>query len=480
MKKRGLRFQLSAGFALIVFITIAVVSITANFLIHSQFRQYIIAGQQEFAESLAENLRSQYDEDKSGWNLDYVHGFGMYALEDGYVIKLYDGDHRMLWDAENHDMALCHQIMSEIEARMQQRMPDDHTEYVTVSYELKRNGETVGFTEISYYAPYYSNESDFDFLRSLNRIIFVIGILAILGVGICGVVYAGRMIRPLQETSNAAERIAAGNYHVEFMSKDIPTEIRELQESVRMMAQSLDEHEKRERKLTRDVAHELRTPLANVSSYLEAMTEGVWEPSKERLLDCMQEIERLKGIIADLEELHGLEDDTITLNREYFDLYGLTHKVVSSFETVMEQTKLTYELRGTEIYVFADERRIHQAIFNLISNAVKYTDSGDRIILETGSEEACAYLKVINHGQPIPEYDRSRIFDRFYRADGSRSRKTGGAGIGLAIVKAIIEAHDGRVSVSSDDKETCFEFLLPREKMEENCDVKEKEYRSDC
>lgn len=461
MKKRGLRFQLTAGFAIIVLATIAVVSFAANHLIRRQFRDYIISGQQEFAHSLAENLQSQYDEETEGWNLDYVHGFGMYALDDGYVIRLYDAEHNSLWDAENHDMALCHQIMSSIEQRMVEKLPGEDTEYITVSYELNKDGRLIGSAEISYYSPYYSDESDFDFLNALNRIVFVIGIIALLGAGVCGFIYAHRFIRPLQETSRVAGRIAAGDYRVDFSDASAAREIKELQDSVRRMAESLEANEQRERNLTRDVAHELRTPLANVSSYLEAITEGVWEPTKERLSDCMQEIDRLKAIIADLEELHDLEDDKPKLHKEDFDLQRLAEKAACNFDTVLEKNDLEIELQGEEAYISADKNRIYQAVFNLISNAVKYTKPGDKIIIKTEDNGAYVSLKVINHGDMISKEDQKLIFGRFYRADGSRSRKTGGAGIGLAIVKAIVEAHNGKISVSSDEKETCFAIRLP-------------------
>ena len=461
MKKKGLQFQLSVGFSCLVLITIAVVLLSANLWIRSQFRQYIMAGQQEFAQALAENVQSQYDESIAGWNLDYLHGFGMYALDDGYIIRLYDAQRRMLWDAENHDMALCHQVMTEIEGRMHQQMPDEHASYVTKHYDLQKNGNTVGFIDVSYYSPYYSHESDFDFLRSLNQIITVTGILALLGAIICGTCYARRMIRPLQETVVATERIASGNYQVAFQKGNSALEIQELQDAVHRMAESLCAHEKREKRLTRDVAHELRTPLANVSSYLEAMTEGVWEPSRERLLACMQELERLKSLIADLEVLHGLEDEHLMLHREYFDLRALCGRVAEIFESVMRQANLTCEIQGTPTMVWADEKRVHQAIVNLLSNAVKYTEPGDCVILQTTSTEKAAFLHVINHGKPIAADEQNRIFDRFYRADSSRSRKTGGAGIGLAIVKAIIAAHGGTISITSDEHATCFTIQLP-------------------
>lgn len=458
MRKKGLRFQLSVGFALIVLITVGAVAVLANILIGRQFERYVIARQQEFAQNLADNLGSQYGE--NGWNVDYVHGFGMYALDDGYIIKLYDADHNSVWDAEHHDMALCHQIMSDIESRMQSKTPDTDSEYVTERFELSYGNDVVGYAEISYYMPYLADESGFDFLQSLNRIILVIGVLAICGAVACGMVYAQRMTAPLKETSDITAKIANGDYDVQFSQRPVSLEISHLQESVHKMVRNLDEQEKHKRKLTRDVAHELRTPLANVSSYLEMMTEGIWQPTNERLNECTQEIERLKGIVGDLEELHSLEDENIKLNRTEFDLLELVRKVAVTFEPSMKDRELTYEILGEPVNIFADEKRIHQAIVNLISNAVKYTDYGDNIIMETTRNEDRVSFSITNHGKLISPEDQKRIFERFYRADDSRSRKTGGAGIGLAIVRAIIAAHDGEVEVISDAQKTRFTITL--------------------
>ena len=449
--KKSLRFEFSLGFLLIAFFTVAAISFSTNFLITRQFNRYIRQSQKEFADSLAQNISSQYDPSIKGWNLDYIHGFGMYALDDGYVIKLYDAENMSLWDAENHDMALCHTIMSNIEEEL--KHAHSKSSIVTEVYELKgHDGSVTGFLKISYYSPYLSNKSDFDFLFSLNRILFGVGFFALVISIIAGFLYAGKLIKPLKETVGFTKKIARGNYNISFKSQSSTSEIHELQTAVSTMAKSLDEQEKREKKLTRDVAHELRTPLANISSYLEAMAEGVLEASPERLNECVEEISRLKTLISDLEELHKIEDQPCLEDKSGVDLFELSQKVAESFEASLKKAGLTCSVTGEKTRVSAEEKRLHQILVNLISNAVKYTKSGDNIIVEIGNN----YFKVINHGEAIPQKDLPHLFERFYRADDSRSRKTGGSGLGLAIVKALADSQNARVSVSSDEKETYF------------------------
>lgn len=449
--QKSLRFEFSMGFLLIAFFTVAAVSFSANFLITRQFNRYIKESQKEFADSLAQNISSQYDATIKGWNLDYIHGFGMYALDDGYVIKLSDAAGEPLWDAENHDMALCHIIMSNIEEEL--RQAHSKSSLMTQDYELKsHDGPVTGFVKISYYSPYLSSKNDFDFLFSLNKILFGVGFLALIIAVAAGLLYAEKLIRPIKETVGFTKKITRGNYNIFFKSKSDASEIQELQTAVSAMAKSLDEQEKREKKLTRDVAHELRTPLANISSYLEAMAEGALEASPDRMNKCVEEIGRLKTLISDLEELHKIEDQGPLQNKTEVDLYELSKKVAAGFEASLKKANLTCSVVGEKTRVPADENRLHQILVNLISNAIKYTKSGDKILVETG--ENC--IKVINHGEPIPQKDLPHLFERFYRADNSRSRNTGGSGLGLAIVKALADSQNARVSVASDEKETCF------------------------
>lgn len=170
-KKHKISAQLSAGFAVIVLITISVISLTANLLISHQFEKYVARQRETFAEQLITTLLSQYNSSNQTWNLDYIHGVGMYALKDGYIIKVYDKDKNIIWDAENHDMTLCHQIMKDIHTNMEKKRPGLKGSFSTYHYTLSQDNKIAGYADISYYGPYYFSESDFQFLDSLNQIL---------------------------------------------------------------------------------------------------------------------------------------------------------------------------------------------------------------------------------------------------------------------------------------------------------------------
>lgn len=152
MKK--LRTQLSAGFALIVLVTVFLVSLVSNLCVSRQFEQYIAQQQKSTSDDLAAGVTLQYDPESDTWNLDDIHGYGMYALNDGYDLKIYDAKGGIVWDAENHDMTLCHQIMEDISLRMAEKKPELEGDFVTFQYELTQSRTVIGRAEISYYSPY--------------------------------------------------------------------------------------------------------------------------------------------------------------------------------------------------------------------------------------------------------------------------------------------------------------------------------------
>lgn len=461
--KRRLSTQLSAGFVLIVLITVALISLTANFLIHHQFEKYVAAYQKSFSEEMADDLAPQYDPDTGKWDLSYIHGFGMYALQDGYIIKLYDTEGNVIWDAENHDMTLCSRIMQEIDSRMKEKRPLLDGDFLTYRYPMNRHGKLVGYLEVSYYSPYYLNENDFRFLDSLNQILIIIGISASVLAAIAGIILARRLSVPIAKATKITGEISEGNYAIRFESKVRTQELADLSEAVNHMAESLEIQETIRKQLTSDVAHELRTPVANVSSHLEAILEGVWEPTPERLQNCYDELERISHLISDLEKLRLIEDENMILDLEPVDLLTLAQTVRTAFEPEFSKKQLTCTVTGDSCVISADRSRLHQAISNLISNAVKYSTEGGRILIQIKDGAKTASLTVEDHGIGIPQKDLPLIFERFYRTDRSRNRKTGGAGIGLTIARAIVQAHKGKITVES--QEGCgsrFTVVLPK------------------
>ncbi|MGN1345610.1 MAG: sensor histidine kinase [Eubacteriales bacterium] len=464
MKRCSLRTMIAVFFALIVLAVIFLISAASEILISRQFEKYI--GQQQYkkAEEMAVNLTHQYDNAAGEWNLDYIHGIGMYALSEGYIIKLYDAEEKVLWDAENHDMTLCSQMMDAISLRMQEERPELNGDFVTHRFDLRWAGGIVGFLDVSYYSPYYLNETDFQFIAALNRILLGVGTVSLLGAVLLGRILAGSIAKPITETAEITERISEGDYSIRFTGKVRSRELAGLAGAVNRMAASLEEQENLRRRLTSDVAHELRTPIANVTSYLEALLEGVWEPTPDRLRNCYEELERISGLVADLEQLQQVENGNLQLHKTKEDLWELVQSVVRSFEQPLAEKQLHCTVEGGHPVVSVDRGRIQQVVTNLLSNAIKYSNEGGRIRLLLEETEDAGLLRVEDEGVGIAEADLKRIFERFYRTDKSRSRQTGGAGIGLTIVKAIVRAHSGQISVESKPGQgSTFTVWLPKE-----------------
>lgn len=463
MKHYRLRTVIGTRLALMVLAVIFLISLASNVLISRQFEKYVEEQQKARAEELAQNLSYQYDSASGGWNLDYIHGLGMYALDEGYIIKLYDREGKVLWDAEHHDMTLCHQLMDSISLRMGEKRPELEGSFVTHSFPLTQGQNQTGRLDVSYYSPYYLNENDFQFITALNRILAAVGIGSLLGAVIVGLMLAENITGPIVKTAEMTKQIAEGDYAIRFEGDARARELLELTQSVNQMAKSLEEQENLQKQLTSDVAHELRTPIANVSSYLEAIIEGVWEPTPERLQSCYDELNRISKLVSDLERLRQVENKNLVLHKEEVDLLELSQGVMRSFETQTAEKSLRCAVEGPPVLVRADRTRLQQVVTNLLSNAVKYSNEEGhiRILVEDRGEEAAVCVE--DEGIGIAEAEQKLIFERFYRTDKSRNRRTGGAGIGLTIVKTIVQAHNGRITVESrEGSGSRFFVVLPK------------------
>ncbi|GHU66331.1 hypothetical protein AGMMS49983_15740 [Clostridia bacterium] len=281
-----------------------------------------------------------------------------------------------------------------------------------------------------------------------------------------GLILARRISLPIVKTVAVTEQIAAGNYDIRFESPTKTTELHNLVEAVNHLADTLSQQEALRKQLTADVAHELRTPLTTLGTHLEAMTEGVWDPTPERLNSCHEEILRLGKMVSDLERLERTEADNLQLDKTDTDLLALARTVSENFDGELSRKNLGLDIRGDASVVPLDKDRITGVIGNLLSNAVKYTPEGGHICITAKDTQSEAFLTIEDTGIGIAEEDLPYIFERFYRADKSRTRGmggTGGAGIGLAIVKSIVAAHGGEVTVKSEpNKGSRFTIRLPK------------------
>jgi signal transduction histidine kinase len=180
------------------------------------------------------------------------------------------------------------------------------------------------------------------------------------------------------------------------------------------------------------------------------MIEGVWEPTGQRLQSCSEEISRISGLVAELEKLAQIENENLNLRKTRIDLKGLAQTVVGTFESEAAKKAVSIFVDGGESFVYADKDRIHQVLANLLSNAVKYTPENGHVRVEVKDTPEGGVFTVEDDGVGISEEELPFIFERFYRTDKSRNRKSGGSGIGLTIAKSIVTAHGGKIEATSE------------------------------
>ncbi|MEJ7843543.1 MAG: ATP-binding protein [Rubrobacter sp.] len=290
------------------------------------------------------------------------------------------------------------------------------------------------------------------YLEAVTGSLWVAGGLAVLAAVGVGLLLARQISGPLRDLTAAARRVASGDLEgrVAVRSRD---ELGELAVAFNTMAEAVGRQQALRRRMAADVAHELRTPLAVIQADLEAMLDGVRPLSAEAVADVHGETRLLSRLIDDLRDLSLAETGQLPLRKEPTDMGELARTSAARFAPRAEERGVGLEVGAAEDLPRADvdPDRISQILGNLLENALRHTPPGGRVELCVGPGERPATLQatVCDTGPGIPAEHLPNVFEHFYRADGARSRSAGGSGIGLAVVKQLVEAHGGRVWVES-------------------------------
>ncbi len=299
------------------------------------------------------------------------------------------------------------------------------------------------------------------FDESVTRVVIVTTLLALLASLGLGIVLAQAVTRPLDGIARAARRLAEGNYGVRVERPGAP-ELASLADSFNQMAAGLEDQERLRRDLITNFAHELRTPLTNLKGYLQALRDGVMATSTEVFASLDQEVDRLYRLSLSLDELGTGGSPTAPSGLGTIDLRQVIEAALTLSRPSFDRRNLKVELSSpAELRVLANPDHIAQVLLNLFQNAARYTLQGGSVSIRAEVEHGSVVVSVSNSGEGIPAVDLPHVFERFYRVEKSRDRSMGGAGIGLAVVKQLVEATGGRVGVESARGMTRFWFSLP-------------------
>lgn len=300
------------------------------------------------------------------------------------------------------------------------------------------------------------SKQDVDFKNRLNSLVHLAGIVGGIAAIVLSFLLAKSLTKPMTELSNAALEWGKGNFktRAKTYAKD---EIGQLASLFNKMANNLESQRQQRQNMLADISHELRTPLTVLENNLEALQDGILEPSTQNLQSLHDEIIRLTHLIDDLQTLALTDSASITLNKTKIDITAAIKEVVNQMQVFLQTKKIKIDFdNDKKIMVNADYDKFKQVIFNILFNAYKYLENEGLIKISIKASGSQAIINMADNGPGIKPHQLPKIFDRFYS-----SQKEGGSGIGLAVVKQLIEAHNGTIKVESKiNKGTNFTIVI--------------------
>ena len=328
-------------------------------------------------------------------------------------------------------------------------------------FEALIQGLTQNFEEVQTLGNRFSRLRD-------QLLLLSIGVLLVLSVA-AALFLARRISRPITAVAEAAARIAEGDLSARAVlpayAQGSRDETGMLARHFDKMAEALEKLERERQALIADIAHELRTPLTILQGQLDAMGDGIVPLNRTELAKLDAQTELLARLIDDLRTLSLADAKRLTLERVETDLVRIARRVYESFreKAARQELNLTFHAATPHAPLFADPDRLAQVLTNLLENAVRYTPSGGWVRVSVAAPPGGAELSVEDSGPGLSDEAQARIFERFYRAETSRSRRGGGSGLGLAIVHTLVELHGGRVEARNRPQGgAAFHVTLPQ------------------
>ncbi|EHK2367416.1 sensor histidine kinase [Clostridium perfringens] len=461
-KYKNLNFKVIVPSIVIIIIVTLLTVVISKFYFDKKFGDYIMIKNQNTVQNILMELSEQYSDNE--WNYKNIEKITYNSLDKGIIVALYDKEDKEIMNIEKNSKDKCNRIMNFIKSSMEGKYGSTTSQFEPVYYPLIKSGEKIGEVRVKFYGPIFYMQNELVFLDIVNKIILGIGVLLILASTIMGFIISRSITRPINKLMTKAKYISKGEYDKKIEINTDILEINDLINSINNLSQSIKEQENIRKRLTGDISHELKTPLTNIQSHLEAMIDGIWEPTEERLLSVKEEAERLSSLVSDMQKLNKYDESSIKLKKDNVNISDIICFVIFQFSNLAKSKNIKIEYEKKNINLYCDKDKITQALVNILSNAIRYSNEGSTIFIEEKLKDNKVIISIEDQGIGISEEDLKYVFERFYRADKSRTRATGGTGIGLTIVKSIVSSHGGEVKLESKLGEgSKFTIILPKE-----------------
>ena len=458
-----LKSKMIVSYTALLLLTIMVIGLIVNTLIDKSFERYALNRQKKQIAAITGQVTQQYDPVTGLYDIEGLEVIGNAALQNGFIMHIKNAANEIHWDIQQHKAEECLFALQHAENNMHSRYPHFQGGYTETTVELNYSGLITGSLIIGYYGPYSLDDNELALISLINKMLLIVAIVFTIIAVITAGIMTGHITKPITAAIGITRQIAQGAYAPAGQRRASTKEAGDLLRAISAMSEKLETKERQKRQMSADIAHELRSPLQNLQSQVDAMLDGIIKPGAERLASCQEEIQRLIQIVQQLQELYILENNPLELSKEHFDCSPLIEQVFLEFENAASQKRVTLGRQfPAPAPAYGDKNRIKQCLANLAANAIAYTGERGGVTFAYRQTANAVSIIVQDSGRGIPPEDLPHVFERFYRVDKSRNQLTGGMGIGLSITKAIVEAHGGTITVTSAEGQgSVFTVTLP-------------------
>ncbi len=433
-----------------VFIT----SFTIFFGVENQFTDYLKKNREKSIEVIKNEALQQYNETGELISDQLNNVMHEHAMTENIYYKLYDVNANLLIDTTS--LRSMMDMMGGIHS--------NSDSYETISYPLKVDTKSIGSLTVIY--PIELMGEDVIFLSSIKKNIYIAVLVIVVLSILFSLLFSNKLTSGYKKLVHAISGLSNHQWRTRVAVDELTEEMKPLGDSFNKLAETLAKEETLRKQFTANFAHELRTPLATLRSHIEAFQDGIWEPNAKRLEQCHEELMRLVRLVNELEKLIAAENPQIRLDKSKLETGKILSFIKDQFSPLFMQKGVELKIQhpDKQHWFLGDRDKIIQILTNIVNNALQYTPEGKQVSIHIEEKSDQISFIIKDEGEGISESDLPFLFERFYRGDKSRDRKTGGIGIGLSIVKALVDAHHGEIKIDSQlNVGTTVEVKIPKQ-----------------
>jgi len=416
-----------------------------NLTVNNNFREYLKNNQSKRNERIVDYLQKIYKEEKT-WKSDSGIEMMHEAYMSNFCLTLYDKNKNIIWGMNPKDLkneSYREAMLSHVQ----------NGNYISERYELKYNDEIIGYIHVGHYSTILMSQEDIKFQIDINKSIIASAVIAIILSIILSKFISKEFTEPIKKVADISVKLSNGNLDAQCLIDTDIKELGELKNSINRLGENLKYQDVLRKRLVSDISHELRTPLNVLQNNLEAMIDGIFPITSERLESLNDEVIRFAGLLNNLKVLKNFEEDSKKLNFKVISLKRLIYTIYEDFKLYSKEKNVILNFESfieEEDYILGDESSLRQVFINILSNAIKFSKEKGKVEIILRKSKETLIVEISDDGIGIQEEDLPFIFERFYRGDKSRE-ETEGSGIGLTITKSILNLHSADIEVKSKE-----------------------------